>query len=92
MTEQAQCQVEDGRTRGKVEGGCRLKPCFHQAAAIIDWKSEDYYAELRQFISGRVVNAYECILTQTFGSNATNRVDANRDSFWKYFIKILSDD
>ena len=28
MTEQAQCQVEDGRTRGKVEGVCRLKPCF----------------------------------------------------------------
>ena len=26
--EQARCQVEDGQTRGKVEGVCRLKPCF----------------------------------------------------------------
>ena len=40
-TEQARCQVEDGRTRGKVEGVCRLKPCFHQAAARLDWKNED---------------------------------------------------
>ena len=37
-TEQAQCQVEDGQTRGKVEGVCRLKTCFHRAAARINWK------------------------------------------------------
>ena len=29
-TEKDQCQVEDGRTRGKVEGVCRLKPFFVQ--------------------------------------------------------------
>ena len=27
-TEQARCQVEDGRTRCKAEGVCRLKPFF----------------------------------------------------------------
>ena len=65
-TEQAQCQVEDGRTRGKVEENFRIKPCFWRAAARLDWKNEDYYAELRQVLSGRVVNAYEHILTQPF--------------------------
>ena len=82
-TEQARCQVEDGQTRGKVEEVCRLEPCFHQAAARIDWKNEDYYAELRQVILGHVVNVYERILVQPFWRDATNRVDANRDRFWQ---------
>ena len=37
-TQQARCQVKDGRTRGKVEGVGRIKPCFHRAAERIDWK------------------------------------------------------
>ena len=41
---------------------------------------------------GRVVNAYECILTQPFWSDATNRVDVNCYRFWQYLIKSLSDD
>ena len=57
-TKQPRCQVEDGQTRGKVEGVYRLKPCFCQAAARLDWKNEDYYAELRKVLPGRVVNAY----------------------------------
>ena len=91
-TKQARCQVEDGWTIGKVEGVCRLKPCFHRAAARLDWKNEDYYAELWQVLSGVVVNAYEFILTQPFWRDATNRVDVNRDRFWQDLIKILSDD
>ena len=91
-TEQARCQVEDGRTRGKFEGVCRLKPFFQRSAARLDWKNEDYYAELRQVLSGRVVNAYEHILTQPFWSDATNRVNANCDRFWQDLIKSLSDD
>ena len=82
-TEQAQCQVKDGQTRGKVEGVCRLKTCFRRAAARLDWKNEVYYAELWQFLSGVVVNAYECILTQPFWRDANNRVDVNRDRFWQ---------
>ena len=35
-TKQAQFQVKGGRTRGKLEGVCRLKPCFHPAAARLD--------------------------------------------------------
>ena len=35
---------------------------------------------------------YECILTQPFWSNATNRVNANRERFWQDLIKSLSDD
>ena len=35
-TEQSRCQVEDGRTRGKVKGVCRLKPCFRRAAASLN--------------------------------------------------------
>ena len=91
-TEQAGCQVEDGQTRGKVEGVCRLKTYFYQSVARLDWKNEDYYAELRQFISGHVVNVYAGILTQPFWSDVNNRVDANHDRFWKYLIKNLSDD
>ena len=55
-------------------------------------KNEDYYAELWKVFSGRVVNAYERIITQPFLSDATNQVDANRDRFWQYLIKSLSDD
>ena len=62
-TEQAWCQVENGHTRDKVEGVYILKPCFNQATARLDWKNEDYFAELRKVLSGRVVNAYERILT-----------------------------
>ena len=91
-TEQARCQVEDGRTRGKVEGFCRLKPCFHQASARLDWKNEDYYTELRKVLSGHVVNAYEHILKKPFWSDETNRVDAIHDRFWQDLIKSLSDD
>ena len=91
-TEQAQCQVEDGWTIGKVEGFCRLKPCFRRAAARLNWKNEVYYAELWQVLSGVVVNAYECILTQPFWRDATSRVDVNRDRFWQDLIKILLDD
>ena len=91
-TKQSRCQVEDGCTRGKVKGVCILKPCFHRASARIDWKNEDYYAELWQVISGRVVNAYECIPTQPFWRHATNRVDVNCDWFWQDLIKSLSDD
>ena len=36
MTEQARFQVKGGRTRGKLKGVCRLKPCFHPAAARLD--------------------------------------------------------
>ena len=46
-TEQARFQVENGRTRGKADGVCRLKPCFHQAPSRLDWKNEYYYTELR---------------------------------------------
>ena len=92
LTKQAQFQVGDGRTRDKVEGVCRLKPCFHQAAVILDWKNEDYYTELRQVLLGRVVNTYERILTQPFWSDANNRFDASCDRFWQDFIKSLSDD
>ena len=91
-TEQAQFQVKDGRTRVKVEGVCRLKSCFGRAAARLDWENEDYYAELQQVLLGRVVNAYEHILTQPFWSDATNRVDVNRDRFWQDLIKSLSGD
>ena len=91
-TEQAQCPVEDGQTRVKVEGVCRIKPCFWRAAARLDWKNKDYYAELRQVLSGCVVNAYEHILTQPFWSDATNRVNANCNRFWQDLIKSLSDD
>ena len=91
-TKQARCQVKDGRTIGKVEGICRLKPCFWRAEARLDWKNKDYYAELRQVISGRVVNAYERILTQPFWSDTTNWFDANRDRFWQDLIKSLLDD
>ena len=45
---------------------------------------------MRQVLSGRVVNSYECMMTQLFWSDATNWVDANRDRFWKDFIKSLS--
>ena len=88
MTGQAGWQVEDCQNRGKVKGVCRIKPCFHWAAAKLDWKKGDYYVELRQVLLGHVVNAYEWILTQTFWSDATNRVDTNREDL----IKILSDD
>ena len=54
-TKQARCQVDYGRTRVKVEGVFRLKPCFYRDAAILNWKNEDYYAELRQVLSGRFV-------------------------------------
>ena len=91
-TEQARCQVEDGWTIGKVGVVCRLKPCFHRAAARLDWKNEVYYAELWKVLSGRVVNAYECILIQNFWRDATNLVDVNRYRFWQDLIKILSDD
>ena len=91
-TKQARCQVKDGRTRGKVEGICRLKPCFWRAEARLDWKNKDYYAELRQVLSGCVLNTYERILTQPFWSDTTNRFDAIRDRFWQDLIKSLSDD
>ena len=65
-TQQPRCQVEDGQNTGKVEGVCRLKPCFHRAAARLVWKNEDYYAELRQVLSGHFVNMCERILTQSF--------------------------
>ena len=65
---------------------------FFRAAAILDWKNEDYHAELRKVLSGRVVNAYERILKQPFWTDATNWVDANRDRVWQDLIKILSDD
>ena len=58
----------------------------------IDWKNDDYYAELRKVLSGRVVNAYELILRQTFWSDVTNRVDANHYRFWHDSIKSLSED
>ena len=90
-TEQTRCYFKDGQSRGKVKGVRRLKPCFYRAVAIIDWKNKYYYAKLRKVLSRRVVNAYERILTQTFWSDATNPVDANRDRFWQDIIKSLSD-
>ena len=57
-TEQAQCQVKDGRTRGKVKVVRRIKSCFHRAIARLNWKNEDYYAELLQVLLVRVVNQY----------------------------------
>ena len=38
------------------------------------------------------MNVYEQILTQTFWSDATNWVDANRDRFRQDLIKSLLDD
>ena len=55
-------------------------------------ENEEIYAELRQVLLGRVLNAYEHILTQPFCSDATNWVGANRNRFWHDLIKSLSDD
>lgn len=83
--------MDDGESRGKLEGFCRLKAAFDRHCVPLQWEDDDKFTNLEMCLTGRAQSAYERVISRAHWTNANNRVDANWDQFyWAIAIELAN--